>query len=236
VKPTDLVIVGTGGHAREVLDVVEALNHAGARYEVLGFLDDRAAAHGAEVRGHRVLGGIDWLDGHRGPPPQVVIGIGSPAARRLVALRLGTRGAPAATLVHPGASVTPHVVMGAGTVITVGAVVTSSVVLGEHVHVNVGASVSHDCRLGSYTTLAPGVRLAGNVTVGEGCDLGIGAAAIQGIAIGEWSIVGAGAVVTRALPANVTAVGVPARASKSRRAGWHDELPAARSATGGPEG
>jgi acetyltransferase-like isoleucine patch superfamily enzyme len=39
--------------------------------------------------------------------------------------------------------------------------------------------------------------------------------------IGPWTIVGAGAAVTGDLPANCTAVGVPARPIKTRPDGWH---------------
>jgi hypothetical protein len=37
---TDLVIVGAGGHGRETLDVVEAINDRSQRWRFLGFIDD----------------------------------------------------------------------------------------------------------------------------------------------------------------------------------------------------
>jgi acetyltransferase EpsM len=40
------------------------------------------------------------------------------------------------------------------------------------------------------------------------------------VTVGEWTIVGAGAVVIADLPADVTAVGVPARIIRHRPAGW----------------
>jgi acetyltransferase-like isoleucine patch superfamily enzyme len=50
----------------------------------------------------------------------------------------------------------------------------------------------------------------------------MGANIIQGHSIGSWSINGAGAVVIENIPANVTAVGVPARVIKIREKGWHE--------------
>ena len=41
---------------------------------------------------------------------------------------------------------------------------------------------------------------------------------IDKVSVGAWTIVGAGAAVVRDLPANVTAVGVPARVIKQRNA------------------
>lgn len=49
------------------------------------------------------------------------------------------------------------------------------------------------------------------ITVGDNVWLGSGAIVLAGVTIGENTVVGAGAVVTRDLPANVVAVGNPAR-------------------------
>lgn len=49
------------------------------------------------------------------------------------------------------------------------------------------------------------------ITIGDNVWLGGGAIILPGVTIGENTVVGAGAVVTRDLPANVVAVGNPAR-------------------------
>jgi acetyltransferase-like isoleucine patch superfamily enzyme len=82
--------------------------------------------------------------------------------------------------------------------------------------INTAASVDHDGHIGAHAHTGPGCHLAGNVSVGQGTQSGVGVMAIPGVTIGEWSIIGAGAVVTRDIPANVTAVGAPARVIKGR--------------------
>jgi len=57
--------------------------------------------------------------------------------------------------------------------------------------------------------------------VKRGASIGSGATLLCGVTIGERAIVGAGAVVTRDLPANSTAVGVPAQVVRTRTVGWH---------------
>ena len=216
-----LVIVGVGGHGREMLGLVEAINAERPRYEILGFLDDDPARHGHVVHDHPVLGGRDWLRGTRAPP-LVVLGIGVSSARARATARYDALGARYPTLVHPSASIGRRVSLAPGVIVTAGCIVTTDVIVGAHTHLNLGASVSHDCVLGRWVTLAPGVRLAGNVTLGDGCDVGVAAAAIPGVEVGAWSIVGAGAVITRSLPPDVTAVGVPARVTSTRQPGWQD--------------
>lgn len=207
----DLVIVGASGHGRETLDVVEALAARGHPWRVLGFLDDAADRQGERVRDLPVLGPVDWLREPSRAGVHYVLGIGSAAGKARILERLAGVPCPPATLVHPEASLTPHVRLGEGTVLAAHALLTSDVVLGRHVFVNVGASVSHDCVVGDRCHLAPGSRLAGNVTVGDGCEIGIGAVVVQRIAIGAGSIVGAGAVVIRDVAPGDTVAGVPAR-------------------------
>lgn len=216
----DLVIVGTGGFAREVLQVALDLNDVDPQWRIAGFLDDRPELVGTTVHGVPVLGGVDWLTGR--DAMSVVVGIGATAVRRAVVGRIQqASGAPFATLIHPRAWVGRRVSVGDGSVICAGTMVTTDIEIGDHVILNLGCTVGHDAILHDYVTVAPSVNVSGNVEVGEGCDLGTGAAVIQGKRIGEWTVVGAGAVVVKDLPANVTAVGAPARPIKARPAGWH---------------
>lgn len=205
----ELVVVGAGGHGRELLDVVEAVNAVRPSYRLLGVLDDGTpdpdllAACGVRHLGPvRLLAELD---------AEYVVGIGSPRARRAIDLAATEWGRRPAVLVHPRAVVGRNVTLGPGTVICALASVTTNVRTGRHVHLNIAATVAHDCRLGDYVTLAPGARLSGAVTIGDQATVGTGAVVAQGLRIGEWTIVGAGAVVVRELPAEVVAVGVPAR-------------------------
>ena len=49
------------------------------------------------------------------------------------------------------------------------------------------------------------------VTIGKNCWLGAGVIVLPGVTIGDNTVVGAGSIVTKDLPANVVAVGNPAR-------------------------
>lgn len=215
----DLVIWGCGGHGREVAQIAEEVNVEKKIFNIIGFLDDRQSLHGTHLAGYLVLGGLAWLA--ENPQACVFVGIGSPAARYRTVARLRSVGATfAPPLVHPRAVLASRVVVGEGSVVFAGCVVSVDVVIGAHAILNLGTTISHDCVLGDFATAAPGVHVAGAVRVGEGCDLGTGTNTVQCIEVGHWTVTGAGATLTRSLPANVTAVGVPAKIIKNRLEGW----------------
>jgi acetyltransferase-like isoleucine patch superfamily enzyme len=62
----------------------------------------------------------------------------------------------------------------------------------------------------------PSVNISGEVEIGDGVYCGTGAKIINQLTIGEGTIIGAGAVVSKSLPSNCTAVGIPAKPIKFR--------------------
>jgi sugar O-acyltransferase (sialic acid O-acetyltransferase NeuD family) len=215
-NPRPLLLVGTGGLAREVAATVAALNEAAPRWRLLGFLDDDPDRHGAVVAGVPVLGPPELV--HEHPDAAVVLCTASPADRssryRLAQrLRLAPERQPA--LVHPAASLADSTGVAPGAVVLAGAVATADVVIGPHVVVMPACVLTHDDVLGGFATLASGVRLGGGVRVGMGAYLGAATAVREGCRVGEWSLVGMGSVVLRDIPAFETWWGAPARCHRT---------------------
>ena len=219
-----IVIYGVGGFARELLALVRDINAARPEWDVLGFLDDNPESWGRTLNDVPVLGGRAWLH-DAAPRPHVAFGIGSPAVKARLAEAMDDACAGFPRLVHPSAVISARVELGDGVVVTAGNILTTEIRVRDFATLNLMCTVGHDCDVGRFATISPGVNVSGNVTIGEGCDIGTGTAIVQGVAIGEWSIVGAGAVIARDLPANCTAVGVPARPIKLREPGWQHQVP-----------
>jgi sugar O-acyltransferase (sialic acid O-acetyltransferase NeuD family) len=216
-----VVILGAGGHAREQLDLISAINEVESRYDVLGFLvDPQFAPTDHQIRGLPVLGAPEWIAENR-DEIDVVAAIGASSARRQLVERVRHSGGRFSSLIHPSAQIGREVVLGEGIIVSAGAVLTSDIQIGAHSHINVSSSVSHDCVLGEFVSLAPGVHLSGGVQVDDGCQLGAGTVFSDHTGIGDWSITGAGTVVISKIPANCTVVGVPARVVAQRPEGWH---------------
>ena len=208
----ELIILGAGGFGREASLLVEEINAAkqGKQWELLGFVDDDKAKWGTRLRGYPVFGGTEHLRTVE-LNAQVIVVVGDPILKKKIVEEVKPFGFGFATLVHPELKVEGEVEIGRGSLINKGCLLTINIKIGEHVSINPGCGIGHDVDIGDYSTLMWHVNLSGNVQIGKGCLLGTGTTVLQGIKIGEGVTVGAGAVVTKDLPDNCTAVGVPAR-------------------------
>jgi sugar O-acyltransferase (sialic acid O-acetyltransferase NeuD family) len=215
-----VVLLGAGGFAREVVELIEAANGAVPKFEVLGYLVD--AAHGAPgtVVGDRpILGDFDWLAGRAGDV-RAIAAVGAPALKRRMVAAAAEHGVGFATVVHPGVVRGRRVRLGDGVILAAGCVLTTDIEIGDHAHVNLGCTVGHDVRLEPFVTVSPGAHLSGNVVLEEGCFIGTGANIIERRRVGRWAVVGAASGVMTDVPANSTVVGIPARVLTMRPPDW----------------
>ncbi|MEO1236855.1 MAG: acetyltransferase [Planctomycetota bacterium] len=197
-----LVVYGAGDHGRVVADAAAA-----AGLTVLGYLDD--ADRPADAGVTRDL----WLE-HDDPrlgSAAFIPAVGDNAARLRLLKRLDEAGRALATVVHPGALVSPSATIGRGVYVGPVAVVGPEARLGDAVIVNSAAVVEHHADLAPGVHVAPAAALAGRVTLGRATLVGLGAKVLPGVTLGDRCVVGAGAVVTRDHPDDTTLTGVPAR-------------------------
>jgi sugar O-acyltransferase (sialic acid O-acetyltransferase NeuD family) len=211
----DVIVIGAGGFARELLWLFEEINADARSWNVLGFVDNDPALKATEPCGVPVLGDDEWLIAHAPKSAKLICGTGSPRVRRKVADKFAVAGFEFATVVHPTARMSKFVELGAGTIVTAGDILTTQIRIGAHCLLNLDCTIGHDCTLGDYCVVSPGAHISGAVTLGKGVEIGTGACIIQGKSIGEWSVIGAGSVVVSDLPAHVTAVGVPCKVIKT---------------------
>jgi sugar O-acyltransferase (sialic acid O-acetyltransferase NeuD family) len=115
------------------------------------------------------------------------------------------------SIIHPASSLAHTVAVGHGANIGPNVVIAPYANIGNLASVNRQASIGHHTTIGDFSTLNPGCNIAGKCTIGKGVTIGMGANIVDGIEIGDNTTIGAGTLVTKSIPANVTAYGVPAR-------------------------
>lgn len=202
-----LILFGAGGVGRDMLFVIEDAQ----QFEVLGFVDDTPALQGKTVGGKPVLGDTNWLLQQK-EKIAVAICIANSQARKNIYEVLSAN----CHLYYPNIFakdiICPkNAIMGQGCMFSFSNIVMVDPIIGDFLMVSISSRIGHDASIGSFVTIYPNVNLSGNVTVGDCTEIGTGAKIIPKKNIGKNVIIGAGAVVTKDIPDNCTAVGIPAK-------------------------
>ncbi len=130
--------------------------------------------------------------------------------------------------IHPGARIGHRFVIDHGT----------GIVVGETSEIGDDVTLYHDVTLGGISPSEDSASQVGqkrHPTLGDGAIIGSGAAVLGPITIGAGSRVGANSVVTKSIPANVTAVGMPAKVLMPKDQAAHKKFQAYGTPTDGPD-
>lgn len=210
--PRDLVIIGAGGSAPELVDIVEAMNAVRPTFTLLGFLDDSPSKQGRSVGDLPVLGTTDMAAEMK--DALFVLGIAHyrrPRCRADLAARLGLPHERFGTLIHPSANISNRATLGSGIMAGSFAMISPGATVGNHVFVAPYAHVSHDATAGDGATMAAGSMLCGGSKLGAGAYMGARSVLMDGVCVGDGAVVGIGAVVIRDVAPDAVVVGNPAR-------------------------
>ena len=201
-----VVILGAGGHAKVIIDLIKSQNRDGVHIELL----DDALLPETTILGTKIKGSIS--DCIKYPEnTKFVIGIGNNQIRKEISQKYHLN---YISLIHPSAVIGSNVKIGIGTVVMANVVINCESKIGNHCIINTAASVDHECEIEDYVHVSPGAHLGGNVRVGETSWIGIGACIKNNVSVSKNSIIGAGTVVIQDVLGYHVVVGNPARIIK----------------------
>lgn len=201
-----IIVLGSGGHAKVVIDTLQQLNT-----DIIGIA---TLSNESSFMGIPIIGNDD--DVLRYPPDEILLvngigSIGDVGLRKKVFLKFKNQGYSFYTMIHPSAMLSPTVTLGEGVQIMAGSVVQTDVQISDNVLLNTRTSIDHECQIGSHSHIAPGCTLSGQVLVEEEVHLGTGTTVIQQINIGKGVLAGAGSVIIQDIPSYQKVYGVPAK-------------------------
>lgn len=206
-----MLILGSGGHAKEVLEVLMQNGYE----KFIAFYNDVTPDSQLPsifkdytiLRNQKSL--IEWFHNES---PDFVLGVGGIINRRkLWNLATGHGGKPINLMASNCSIGHLEVELGPGLNAMQFAFVSNSVTIGQSVLLNTRCNIHHDVTIGDFCEIGPGAILLGNCKIGNNTFVGAGAVILPGIKVGDNVVVGAGAVVTGNVDNNQLVKGNPAK-------------------------
>ena len=207
-----LFIYGSGGLGREIYEISERINQTIKKWDEILFLDD--IREEGPFFGTRSLKFETFLE--QKLVSECVIGIGEPANREKLFIKLSQNEIKIATLIDPRATVSPRARIDNGSIICEFASVHADVSMGMNCLVQPYCVVAHDTQIGDHSVLSPHCAPGGASVFGKRVFVGMHSSIKEKLTIGDDVIIAMGAAVFQNLPEGVTVVGNPARITKGR--------------------
>lgn len=206
------VVLGAGGHARSLTDVLRSQSRGPFLFVTPeGHLPHwvppaSEAIAEAELRLDRVTN-YRWL-----------LAVGDNSIRERFLNSTVPADASLPPLIADSATIAGDAVLGRGVVVLEHAHIGSGAIVGEGTIINTAAVVEHDAKIGPYVHVAPHSTVLGSAQIGARSLVGAGCIVLPALRVGQDVKLGAGCVVIDDVRRGVTAVGLPARVLPSTQA------------------
>ena len=185
-----LLLIGCGGHARALIDVVES----SGSWHVLGLVGLPEQV-GENVLGYPVLGCDQDLPSLRERCSNALLAVGQiglPSHREHLVLELVRLSFAMPAVISGRAHVSRHAQLGSGISIGHGVVVNSGASVGDYCILNSNALIEHDAVIGDFCHVSTGALVNGGVVVGAGSFIGSGVVVREGLNLPPQTVISAG--------------------------------------------
>lgn len=208
-----MLIIGAKGFAKEVFEICFQNN----AIEDIAFYDDINIESGSELfHQFPILHSLEQAEQYFDIiDSSFTIGIGNPTLRKSLFEKFTEIGGVLNSTISNSSLIGNFdVLIGDGANIFAGVKISNSVKIGKCPIIYYNVIIAHDVVIGDYVEISPGATILGRVKVKNNVQIGAGAIILPDVVIGENTVIGAGAVVTKNIPDNCIAVGLPAKAIK----------------------
>ena len=188
------VLIGNGGHAREVMAQMEV--------NLLRFVDDQ------------------YVDEHTLPLSQfdpkkhiAMVAVADSKDRYDIIQRL-PKETKFFTFIHPTALLMEDIEIGEGSFIGAYSILTTNIKIGKHAILNRGNHIGHDCQIGNYFSAMPGAIVSGNVKIYDLVYMGNNSSIREKLSIHSLTTIGMNSAVVKHIEESGVYVGCPAIKNK----------------------
>ena len=200
-----IVLIGSGGHARSCIQVIEELEE----FSISGLIGLPKEVN-SEQFGYKVIGSDSDLPAIRKSIEHAVITVGqilNPEIRVNLFEKAEAAGFVLPTIISKSAQISSHTTIGKGCMIMNGVIINSGAQIGQNCIINTRALIEHDVVVGDHSHVSTGVIVNGATRIGSKTFIGSGSIIRNGLIIGDNCLVGMGAVVVKDLKDNSREIG-----------------------------
>lgn len=204
-----ILVVGTGGHARFVIAVLKKVKR-----KVKGLITLDSDYDPEElILNHKIIGAADDLptffaEGFK----TLVLALGDNKTRMEIYDKWSKFGFSFPSVIDSDATVHSSASMGPGNIIGPKAVIGAKVTIGENNILNSSCVIEHETLIANHCHIAPGAVLCGRVIVGEEVMVGANSTIIDHIEVQSKTVLGAGStLISSNSTKGETLVGSPAK-------------------------
>ncbi len=204
-----VIIVGDGGHAKVVIDIIEEEN----KYEIIGVTT--AETETGLFCGYDILGNDDVLLSYKKKGiNNVAIGIGGfkdNVLRTKIFTKLTDMGLNIINAIHPSAIISKTVTLGKGLVVFPNVTINTDAIIGNNIIIATNSSIDHETIIESDSLISAGVTIGAYSRICKGSLCAIGSTVVSGVNIGVNVLVAAGVVVVNSIESEKKVFGIPAK-------------------------
>lgn len=208
----NIVIIGSGGFAKEVAFLIDEINRDKPTWNILGFIDNNVS----ETNGkYKIFQNDEYLFNTTNEL-NVVFGIGNPALLEKLYLKFSkNKKLKFPNLIHPNViGDWERINLGEGNIICASNTFTTDISLGNCNIINLDCTIGHDTAIGNFNVLNPSVNVSGGVKIGNKNLIGTNVTILQCLSIKNELIIGASALITKNILEKGTYIGAPVKKIK----------------------
>ena len=186
-----IVIIGSGGHANSVLDVIVS----SGKYKFSGFIDKN-------IKNKKVIGSDKDLEKIFKKIKYAAIGVGqikSSNTRKNLYKKLKKIGYKLPVIISPNSYVSKSASVGEGTIVMHGVIINGNTKIGENNIINSKALLEHDVVVGDNCHISTNSTINGHTKIGDDTFIGSNATIINNIKIAKSNFVKAGSLIKKSL-------------------------------------
>ncbi len=206
----EIMIIGSGGLAKEFYTIIKAINKIEKKYIFLGFADVENEGK-VIIDGHKIIGDDDFVI-KKFRKSLIVIGIGDTKRRKIISEKFEANNFKFPNIIHPTAAGDwENISFGKGNIISANSTFEAHINIGDFNYFNKNTTIGHDVIIGSYCQLNAGANISGSVEIDNCSLIGAGANIYQGVKIENNTTVALGTSIFNNTKSDSTYLGNPGK-------------------------